>query len=139
MHNHQQRLAASCAAVAPADPAGSFSLRNDNGVPLISLSIEDASAATGISRTKLYEWIKGARLTARKADGRTLIEAAELYRIVRELPAIGRQPDTANAIDVLTTTTVARTELRRRITEILRNEFAEEWWQDVVDRTPPDP
>ena len=97
MHNHQQRLAASCAAVAPPDPAGSFSLRNDNGVPLISLSIEDASAATGISRTKLYEWIKGARLTARKADGRTLIEAAELYRIVRELPAIGRQPDTATA------------------------------------------
>jgi hypothetical protein len=73
-------------------PAG-----NVNGVPLISLSIEDASAATGISRTKLYEWIKGARLTARKADGRTLIEAAELYRIVRELPAIGRQPDTATA------------------------------------------
>ena len=97
MHNHQQRLAASCAAVAPADPAGSFSLRNDNGVPLISLSIEDASAATGVSRTKLYEWIKGARLTARKADGRTLIEAAELHRIVRELPAIGRQPDTATA------------------------------------------
>src|SRR5262245_4949953 len=96
MHNHQQRLAASCAAVAPADPAGSFSLRNVNGVPLISLS-KDASAATGISRTKLYEWIKGARLTARKADGRTLIEAAELYRIVRELPAIGRQPDTATA------------------------------------------
>ena len=95
MHNHQQPLAASCAAVAPADPA--FSLRNVNGVPLISLSIEDASAATGISHTKLYEWIKGARLTARKADGRTLIEAAELYRIVRELPAIGRQPDTATA------------------------------------------
>ena len=98
---HAQSSAATCcivrAAVAPADPAGSFSLRNDNGVPLISLSIEDASAATGISRTKLYEWIKGARLTARKADGRTLIEAAELYRIVRELPAIGRQPDTATA------------------------------------------
>ena len=34
-------------------------------------------------------------LSGRKADGRTLIEAAELYRIVRELPAIGRQPDTA--------------------------------------------
>ena len=30
-------------------------------------------------------------LSGRKADGRTLIEAAELYRIVRELPAIGRQ------------------------------------------------
>ena len=49
------------------------------------------------SPTKLYEGIKGARLTARKADGRTLIEAAELHRIVRELPAIGRQPDTATA------------------------------------------
>ena len=77
-------------------------------------------------------------LSGRKADGRTLIEAAELYRIVRELPAIGRQPDTAT-IDPLTTTTVARTELRRRITEILRDEFAEGRWQGVVDRTPPDP
>jgi hypothetical protein len=94
MHNHQQRLAASCA---PAELVGSFSLRNVSGVPLISLSIGDASAATGISRTKLYEWIKGERLTARKADGRTLIEAAELYRLVRELPAIGRQPDAATA------------------------------------------
>jgi hypothetical protein len=78
-------------------------------------------------------------LSGRKADGRTLIEAAELYRIVRELPAIGRQPDTATAIDVLTTTTVACAELRRRITEILRDEFAKERWQGVVDRTPPDP
>ena len=32
-----------------------------------------------------------------------------------------------------------RTELRRRITEILRDEFAEERWQGVVDRTLPDP
>ena len=77
-------------------------------------------------------------LSGRKADGRTLIEAAELYRIVRELPAIGRQPDTAT-IDPLTTTTVACTELRRRITEIVRDEFAEERWQAAADRTPPDP
>jgi hypothetical protein len=70
-------------------------LRTANGVPLISVSIEDASAATGISRTKLYEWIKGEKLTARKADGRTLIETTELCRIVRTLPAIGRQPATA--------------------------------------------
>jgi hypothetical protein len=45
----------------------------------------------------------------------------------------------AQIVDVLTTTTVARTELRRRITEILRDEFAEERWQGVVDRTLPDP
>ena len=77
-------------------------------------------------------------LSGRKADGRTLIEAAELYRIVRELPAIGRQPDTAT-IDPLTTTTGACTELRRRITEIVRDEFVKERWQGVVDRTPPDP
>ena len=80
-------------------------------------------------------------LSGRKADGRTLIEAAELYRIVRELPAIGRQPDTATTkvTAAWSPTTVARTELRRRITEILRDEFAEERWQGVVDRTPPDP
>jgi hypothetical protein len=39
--------------------------------------------------------------------------------------------------DVLTT--VALTELRRRITEILRDEFAEGRRQGVVDRTLPDP
>jgi hypothetical protein len=35
------------------------------------------------------------------ANGRTLIEAAELYRIVRELPAIGRQPDNARTSDLM--------------------------------------
>ena len=44
----------------------------------------------------------------------------------------------AQIVDVLTTTTVARTELRRRITEILRDEFREERQQAAADCAPPD-
>lgn len=87
MHNESQSV--------PLGPAIADGLRNANGVPLISLSVEDASAATGISRSKIYQLIKGEKLTARKAGGRTLIETAELCRIVRDFPAIGRQPESA--------------------------------------------
>jgi excisionase family DNA binding protein len=62
-------------------------MRTPSGVPILSLSVDDASASTGISRSKLYEWIKAGRLVARKADGRTLIESAELARVVSALPS----------------------------------------------------
>ena len=58
---------------------------------------------------------------------------------VRDRAAVVADALVNELVDVLTTTTVARTELRRRITEILRGEFAEERWQGVVDRTLPDP
>ena len=57
---------------------------------------------------------------------------------VTDRAAVVAEALVSEIVDVLTTT-VARTELRRRITEILRDEFAEERWQGVVDRTPPDP
>jgi hypothetical protein len=66
-------------------------------VPVISVTLEGAEAATGLSRTKLYEFIKGEKLTARKADGRTILEMDELRRLIRSLPAIGKQPATAAA------------------------------------------
>ena len=58
---------------------------------------------------------------------------------VTDRAAVVAEALVSEIVDVLTTTTVARTELRRRITEILRDEFAEERWQGVVDRTLPDP
>lgn len=64
---------------------------------VISVTVDDASAATGLSRTKLYEFIKEEKLTARKADGRTLVEMDELRRLIRSLPAIGRQPEASAA------------------------------------------
>ena len=57
---------------------------------------------------------------------------------VTDRAAVVAEALVSEIVDVLTTT-VARTELRRRITEILRDEFAEERWQGVVDRTLPDP
>ena len=57
---------------------------------------------------------------------------------VTDRAAVVAEALVSEIVDVLTTTTVARTELRRRITEILRHEFAEERWQGVVDRTLPD-
>ena len=58
---------------------------------------------------------------------------------VTDRAAVVAEALVSEIVNVLTTTTVARTELRRRITEILRDEFAEERWQGVVDRTLPDP
>jgi hypothetical protein len=57
---------------------------------------------------------------------------------VTDRAAVVAEALVSEIVDVLTTTT-ARTELRRRIAEILRDEFAEERWQGVVDRTLPDP
>lgn len=68
-----------------------------DSVPVISVTIEAATAATGLSRTKLYEFIKLEKLTARKANGRTLVEMDELRRLVRSLPAIGRAPEASAA------------------------------------------
>ncbi len=61
-------------------------MRTLAGLPVLSMTIEDASASTGISRSKLYEWIKAGRIVARKADGRTLIELSELERVIAALP-----------------------------------------------------
>jgi len=58
---------------------------------------------------------------------------------VTDRAAVVAEALVSEIVDVLTTTTIARTELRRLITEILRDEFAEERWQGVVDRTLPDP
>ena len=58
---------------------------------------------------------------------------------VTDRAAVVAEALVSEIVDVLTTTTVARTELRRRITEILRDEFREERQQAAADRAPPDP
>lgn len=55
-------------------------------VPAISLTIDDAVRATGLSRTLLYVALAEGKLAARKAGRRTLIEHAELEAFVRSLP-----------------------------------------------------
>jgi excisionase family DNA binding protein len=52
----------------------------------ISHTLPQAAAATGLSRSSIYKWIKRGRILAKKADGRTLIEDAELRRFVASLP-----------------------------------------------------
>ena len=67
---------------------------NDNLRPLtqISYTPEQAAVVTGRSRSRIFKAIKDEELTARKDGKATLLEADELRRWVRSLPAIGRQP-----------------------------------------------
>lgn len=52
----------------------------------ITLTILGAVAASGMSRTTLYEALKRGDLTARKAGRRTLISFAELEAYLASLP-----------------------------------------------------
>jgi hypothetical protein len=56
---------------------------------------------------------------------------------VRDRAAVVAEALARDIADVLST--VARTELKRRIEEILRDEFADERAQGVADRELPDP
>ena len=58
----------------------------------ISYTPEEAAAATGRSRSRIFKAIKDKELTARKDGKATLLEADELRRWVKSLPTIGRQP-----------------------------------------------
>lgn len=55
----------------------------------LALSINDAVAASGIGRTKIFEAIKEGRLTARKAGRRTIILHDDLARFLQALPTKG--------------------------------------------------
>ena len=52
----------------------------------LAYSITDAASASGIGRTKLYEFIRDGRLEARKMGRRTLIPAASLHALLASLP-----------------------------------------------------
>ena len=59
----------------------------------LALPIDDAAVAAGVTRTRLYEALRGNELTARKPGKATIIEVPELRRWIRTLPTRGRVPD----------------------------------------------
>jgi hypothetical protein len=63
----------------------------------ISMTPEEASLATGFSRTRIFNAIRDGEITARKDGKATVIETVELVRWVRSLPTRGRAPDAAAA------------------------------------------
>jgi excisionase family DNA binding protein len=62
------------------------------GLPRFSLTPEEAAESTGFSRTRIFQAIRKAELTARKDGKSTIIETDELLRWLRSLPTRGRRP-----------------------------------------------
>ena len=58
----------------------------DMGSAKLAFRISEACEACGLGRTKLYEAIGAGALKARKADGRTVILAADLKEYLENLP-----------------------------------------------------
>ena len=52
----------------------------------LAYRIDEAVAATGIGRTKLYQFIKAGKIETRRADGMVLILREELQRYLNNLP-----------------------------------------------------
>jgi hypothetical protein len=61
-----------------------------NSTP-IAYTPEQAAAATGRSRSRIFKAIKDKELTARKDGKATILEDNELRRWVRTFPAVGRE------------------------------------------------
>lgn len=53
----------------------------------LAYTIPEAVEASGIGRTKLYEFIKLGTITPKKAGKRTLILVADLEKMLSDLPA----------------------------------------------------
>jgi excisionase family DNA binding protein len=66
-------------------------------IPRISMTPDEASEATGFSRTRIFNAIRDGELTARKDGKATVIEISEILRWVRSLPTRGRTPDALSA------------------------------------------
>jgi hypothetical protein len=57
----------------------------------IAYTPEQAAAATGRSRSRIFKAIKDKELTARKDGKATILEDNELRRWVRTFPTVGRE------------------------------------------------
>ena len=68
-----------------------------DGLPRFSLTPDEAAQSTGFSRTRIFQAIRDAELTARKDGKATVIETDELLRWLRSLPTRGRQPESVAA------------------------------------------
>ena len=67
---------------------------------IIAYPIDAVPAIAGVTRTQIFEAIRGQELTARKRGRRTLIEADELRRWISTFPTRGKPPEAANAVAV---------------------------------------
>lgn len=63
------------------------------GLPRFSFTPDEAAESTGFSRTRIFQAIRDAELTARKDGKATIIETDELLRWLRSLPTRGRQSE----------------------------------------------
>lgn len=59
--------------------------------PLLTMSIEETRAATGLGRTKLYQLINNGELKARKIGKRTVILKDDLEAFLKNLPSYNSQ------------------------------------------------
>lgn len=59
----------------------------DSTTPALSYSPETAAAATGVSRTRIFNALRDNELTAKKHGRRTIIPAQELTRWIESMPA----------------------------------------------------
>lgn len=71
--------------------------QTDQPEPIAKLAYtpEEAAAATGRSRTRIYKAVRDKELTARKDGKATIFEAGELRRWLQTLPSIGREATAA--------------------------------------------
>jgi excisionase family DNA binding protein len=63
-------------------------LVNTTNLQAEGLTLAEASAISGIGRTKLYEAIAERRLTARKCGSRTIVLRTDLLRYLTSLPEV---------------------------------------------------
>jgi hypothetical protein len=63
----------------------------------LAYPVEQAGAAVGVSRTRIFEAIRNKELTARKAGRATIIETPELQRWLSSLPTRGGETEPAAA------------------------------------------
>jgi len=70
-------------------------LAKEENMNQLSLSIEEASATTGIGRTKIYELISSGQLVARKVGTRTIILRSDIEAFLAGLQHYQKeQPNT---------------------------------------------
>jgi hypothetical protein len=62
-------------------------MSQDELISPISFSIKGAVAASGLSRSRIYEFISAGKLDVRKDGAKTLIMADSLRACVKSLPA----------------------------------------------------
>ena len=67
----------------------------DELIAPISFSIKGAVAASGFSRSRIFELIRDGKLEARKDGGKTIVLADSLRTCVRSLPPARPQADRA--------------------------------------------